>query len=220
MTALMEKGNYQPINHDFMTEGVLALRGLAAVQRKYSKGDIDNFLNELHDSMVGHYLGFQYVNIEKHGFDCKYNLRTPVFLESKVASFSASTWNATFNDTTLEKAQAFKENNLWLALSVWQNAADLLFICYGRHRGIGEYLEGRVRAFLDGHGGVRSTQSISLGKLMQDYAFRILSISMPPDDIVALLTLKSKALKKCVVPERIDTLQTFQEPYFLDEYKN
>lgn len=210
----MEKGNYQPINHEFMTESVKALLGLADVQKKYQKGDIDNFLNELHDSMVGHYLGFQYVNIEKHGFDCKYNLTTPIFLESKVASFSASTWNATFNDTTIEKAQAFKESNLWLALSIWQNAADLLFICYGQHVGIGEYLEKRVRAFLEGHGGVRSTQSVSLSKLIQDYGFRILSIGMQPEDIVALLTLKSKALKKCVTLDLIDTLQTFQEPYF------
>ena len=92
-----------------MTEGRVDLLNLAEVQEKYKKGDIDNLLNELHDSMVGYYLGFQYVNIDKHGFDCKYDQDTGIFLESKVASFTASTWSATFNDTNMEKVQAFKE---------------------------------------------------------------------------------------------------------------
>ena len=99
MVSLLEKGNFQPINHQFMTEGRVDLLNLAEVQEKYKKGDIDNLLNELHDSMVGYYLGFQYVNIDKHGFDCKYDQDTGIFLESKVASFTASTWSATFNDT-------------------------------------------------------------------------------------------------------------------------
>ncbi|MBR5704483.1 MAG: hypothetical protein IKX21_00770, partial [Deltaproteobacteria bacterium] len=212
MTSLMEKGKYRPINHSFMTEGVAALQRLSEVQDKYGKGDIDNFLNELHDSMVGYYLGFQCINVEKHGFDCKYNMETPVFLESKVSSFAASSWGATFNDTTLEKALAFKEKNLWLALSVWQNAADLLFICYGQHRGIGEYLERRVRAFLDEHRGVRSTQTISMGALMRDYGFRILVTDKEPQKVASLIALKSPSLKKCVTLDRIDTLQTFREP--------
>ena len=112
MVSLLKKGNFQPINHQFMTEGRMDLLNLAEVQEKYKKGDIDNLLNELHDSMVGYYLGFQYVNIDKHGFDCKYDQDTGIFLESKVASFTASTWSATFNDTNMEKVQAFKEKSV------------------------------------------------------------------------------------------------------------
>ena len=201
-----------------MTEGRMALLNLAEVQEKYKKGDIDNLLNELHDSMVGYYLGFQYVNIDKHGFDCKYDQDTGIFLESKVASFTASTWSATFNDTNMEKVQAFKEKKVWLSLSVWKNSADLLFICYGQHQGIGEFLEEKVKSFLNGTGGVRSTQSISLTKLIQEYGFRILTISKSPEDIMSILTLKSKIFKKCLTLDRIDTLQTFKEPYFSDKF--
>ena len=61
MATIFEKGDYQPIDGNFMTESVDALRSLSEVQERYKKGDIDNFLNELHDSMVGYYLGFKYV---------------------------------------------------------------------------------------------------------------------------------------------------------------
>ncbi len=218
MATIFEKGDYQPIDGNFMTESVDALRSLSEVQERYKKGDIDNFLNELHDSMVGYYLGFKYVNIAKHGFDCKYSLEKPVFLESKVASFAAKSWAATFNDTTLEKASAFKGRNLWVALSVWKYNTDLLFVCYGRHRGIGEYLEAQVEKAKRERR--RSTQTIGLAQLIRDYGFRILAVGREPAEISELLVLKSPSLKKYALLERIDTVQTFQEPYFLDEYRN
>ena len=60
----------------------------------------------------------------------------------------------------------------------------------------------------------RSTQTIGMAKLIQDFGFRVLSVGREPAAIVELLALKSPALKKCVTLDRIDTLQTFREPYF------
>lgn len=205
MSTLFSKGTFKPIDTCFMTEAMTALDSLSDVQNKYQKGDIDNFLNELHDSVVGHYLGFNLINIEKHGFDCKLDNDKDVFLESKVASISAGTWSATFNDTTLEKANAFKNPNVWLALSVWLDASKLLFICYGQHPGIGDFLEERVTSFLGGHG-IRSTQTISFSKLIKDFGFRILSISKTPQELISFLALKSREFPKYIKPNIIDTL--------------
>ena len=51
MSTLFNKGLFKPIDGTFITEGMLALDSLAKVQAKYKKGDMDNFLNELHDSI-------------------------------------------------------------------------------------------------------------------------------------------------------------------------
>lgn len=213
MSTLLKKGHFKPIDGNFMTEGKSALASLSAVQAKYKKGDIDNFLNELHDSMVGHYLGFKLVNVEKHGFDCKYSYNKDIFLESKVASVHAKSWVATFNDTTIEKAESFRSDKIWLALSLWENASDLICICYGQNPKIGEFLKDRVKNFKRGNG-VRSTQSIAFTKLIKDYDFRILTISKSPESLLSFLSLKSKTFRDCVKLGIIDTLETFQEPYF------
>lgn len=134
-------------------------------------------------------------------------------MESKVASFSAKTWNATFNDTTLEKTDAFKSDKVWLALSIWTSASDLLCICYGQNPKIGEYLEGRVKHFKTSDV-VRSTQSISFTKLIKDYGFRVLTITKTPEKLRELIGLKSKTLLKVLILDKIDTLTTFKEPYF------
>ncbi len=209
MTTLFSKGTFKPIDNQFMTDAMGALDSLSEVQLRYKKGDIDNFLNELHDSVVGHHLGFNLINVDKHGFDCKLDEHHDIYLESKVASFNAGTWSATFNDTTLEKAEAFKSPNVWLALSVWQDASKLLFICYGKNPEIGEFLEDRVNSFLGGHG-VRSTQTIGFSKLVRDYGFRILSISKEPRELISFLALKSREFPKYITPRIIDTLETFQ----------
>ena len=195
MSTLFNKGLFKPIDGTFITEGMLALDSLAKVQAKYKKGDMDNFLNELHDS-IG-----------------KYNNGKAIFLESKVASFSAGSWSATFNDTTLEKAEAFKSDKVWLALSVWTSACDLLFICYGQNPKIGDFLEEKVKYFKAGNT-VRSTQSISFSKLITDYGFRVLSTSKSPADLRKIIGLKSVQLAKHLTANKIDTLQTFKEPYF------
>lgn len=211
------KGKFEPIDKKFMKDGLEALNQLSNFQSQYSKGDMDTLLNELHDSIVGHYLGFELVNTEKHGFDCKYSHKHDIFLESKVASYSASTWNATFNDTTYEKAEAFKDKKVWLALSIWKSASDLLCICYGQNDRIGDFLKQKVDHFKAGKV-VRSTQSISFSTLVFTYGFNILSISYEPEKLKSLLVLENSAFRKLEL-SKIDTLSTFKEPYFLNSLK-
>lgn len=79
---------------------------------------MDSLTNEIHDSLVAKYLGFKFINVNKHGFDCKLSQSKEIFLESKVADINAKSWNATFNDTTMIKAQAFKDKRVFLALSL------------------------------------------------------------------------------------------------------
>lgn len=189
-----------------MTEGVEVLREVKVVQEKYGKNDTDTFINELRDSIVGHYLGFDLINVGKHGFDCK-STTNGILLEVKAASFDASSWGATFNDTTLEKAEAFKDRKVYLALAVWKDASDLLFICYGQNRGIGDFLEKKVRWFKSGHT-VRSTQSLNLSTLVNIFNFKILTINKSRAEILNLLRMKNRAFFG-LNPNKIVELQDF-----------
>lgn len=193
--GLFKKGTYEPINNDFMTEGLDVLKQVQVVQEKYNKLDSDSFMNELRDQIVGYYLGYDLVNTDKHGFDCKViKDDKSKFLEVKEASFSASNWTATFNDTTLEKAEAFKDEKLTLALAVWKGFSELMFICYGQNEKIGELLESRVKNFLYKKKGVRSTQTISIIQLIKDYNFKILAIK-PKEEVVEILRIKNRSLR-------------------------
>lgn len=195
--SLFEKGTYEPIDNNFMAEGHEALIGLHEVQEKYDKGDTDTFINELRDSITGYSLGFDLVNIDKHGFDCKKEGNPNLYLEVKSASFTSQTWQATFNDTTLEKANTFKDEKLYLALAVWKNASDLLFICFGQHKELGNFLTKKVNHFLGGNN-VRSTQSLGLSRLIFEYDFKILTggSGRSKEDVLEILRLKSKAFNK------------------------
>jgi hypothetical protein len=192
MEELLKKGTYVPINHNFMTEGTEVLQQLSDVQAKFDKNDTDTFINELRDSIVGYKLGYELVNIEKHGFDCKKSNAMDVYLEAKQASFHSKSWQATFNDTTYEKAEAFKSTKLFLALAVWKNAADLLFICYGQNSRIGDYLTDKIDWFKLGNT-VRSTQSISLSTLVFEYGFKIISVAKTKDQLLELLRNKNRS---------------------------
>ena len=127
----------------------------------------------------------------------------------KSASFSASSWGATFNDTTLEKAESFKDEKVYLALAIWKNASDLLFIIYGQNERIGEFLEEKVRWFKSGHT-VRSTQSISASQLVNDYGFKILAVNRTKEDVLNLLRLKSSSFKNLTI-EDIQDLKSFTQ---------
>lgn len=193
---LFKKGDFKEIDTSFVTDGINVLQGVSDVQVKYGKTDTDTFINELRDCIAGQMLGFTHVNVEKHGFDCKKDENgEDIFLEVKSASFSASEWGATFNDTTLEKAEAFKDKKVFLALSVWREASDLLFICYGQNEKIGEFLENKVNWFKEGHT-VRSTQSLSLSTLVFTYGFKILAVSKSKDQIYQLLISKNRQFFK------------------------
>ena len=191
---LFNKGNFSPIDDDFISEGVLALKELQKVQERFNKNDTDTFINELRDQIVGHTLGFNLVNVEKHGFDCKMAAKKEVFLEVKAASYDSSSWSATFNDTTIEKANCFKCKNLYLALAIWKDASDLLFICFGQNKKIGDWLEEKVKWFKDGNT-VRSTQSISFSKLINHYGFKICTVDRSVEDVKRLILKKFRSFK-------------------------
>lgn len=208
---LFEIGSFEPISQEFMMEGRAAFDSVAEFQRKYNKKDMDTLQNELHDSIVGELLGFQLVNAAKHGLDCKLSEQESIFLESKAASYNTS-WQATFNDTTLEKADAFRDEKVWLALSVWTNTAELLFVCYGQHEGIGDYLEEGVHKHNDGKT-VRSTQTIGLIPLIKDYGFKVLAVGNTKENIYQAIILKHRSLRKCLKIEDIQTLQDYEPPF-------
>lgn len=215
MDGLLEKGCYKTINQNFLIEGHEILEEVAKVQEKWGKGDTDTFINELRDSMAGYYLGYELVNTEKHGFDCKKSARENIFLEVKSASFAASTWNATFNDTNMEKAACFKSDSVYLCLAVWKNASNLLFMAYGKNPKIGEFLEEKVQRFLSGKGGVRSTQSLGISQLVFDYNFDIICISKTKAEAKQILTLKNSRFSRLPDNQLLD-LAEYREKYGLD----
>ncbi len=195
---LLHKGYFEPIDENFIKEGTEILKQLKVIQEKYQKEDTDTFINELRDSIAGKALGFNLVNTEKHGFDCKEEKNQSIYLEVKSASFIAKTWQATFNDTTFEKAEAFKNKNVYLALAVWNDASDLLFICYGQNREIGEFLEKKVKHFKEGRT-VRSTQSIPLSTLVFNYGFKILAVNRSKQEVLNILKAKNLKFKNLTI---------------------
>ncbi len=100
------KGCFEPIDRNFITESYQALKPIEKIQNKYNKHDNDSFFNELRDSMVALYLDYDLINTQKHGLDAK-KVQSNEFLEIKQVSFQSKTWSAAFNDTTLEKAKVF-----------------------------------------------------------------------------------------------------------------
>jgi hypothetical protein len=204
---LLGKGEFKKIDKEFIKEGAESLINLSSVQEKFQKTDTDTFINELRDSMIGEILGFDEVNTSKHGFDCRN--KNGIYLEVKNASFSAQSWQATFNDTTYEKALAFTSENLYLALAIWDKAADLLFIVYGRNPLIGEYLKERIDVFKKGTT-VRSTQSISYTSLVNNYSFKIITKMRSKNEVLKLIREKNSSFgfsiseKDIYFPEEID----------------
>lgn len=185
---LFKKGDYQPINRDFISEANHAIAPLIAIQNKYKKLDNDSFFNELKDGMVASYLGFDLVNTKKHGLDAKNSIKN-TYLEVKQASFSASSWGGTFNDTTYEKAEAFKDKKLFLAVAVWAGLSELQFIVYGQNPAIGDYLSEKIDYFKAGNT-VRSTQSVSIKDLVIKYGFKIIAPVKTKKEVQSIFRLK------------------------------
>ena len=206
-----KKGDFQPIDDEFIADGLGAMCKVASVQRKYNLTDTDTVLNELHDAIVGKHLGFKLVNKEKHGFDCKLSSDENIFLESKVASLHSKTITATFNDTTTDKAEVFKDEKTWLALSVWSTASELVFIAFGQHEDIGNYLEKRSKAVENTR--TRSTQSIALSKLITDYEFDIIAVSITKQELFTFLTTLNSNLRKHLSIDDIYELKDYELPH-------
>lgn len=212
MKKLFEKGAYKQIDNNFLIEGTEVLNKVTQVQEKYNKEDTDTFINELRDSLAGYYLGYNCVNTAKHGFDCKKSETEDIFLEVKSASHIAGSWGATFNDTTFEKADCFKEPNVYLCLAVWKDASNLLFLAYGQNPKIGEFLHNKVDEFLNQHSTKRSTQTISLSQLVFTYGFDIIAPTKSKDEVYTLLTLKNRHFFS-YDKNKILTLEEFHQKY-------
>ena len=173
--SIFEKGNYRQIPDNFRTSGICALQELTKFQHEFKSYDTDTTINEIRDSIVANYLGYDLLNFEKHGFDAKKSSNNK-FLEVKQCSVSSRSWGGTWNDTNEEKAIAFSDERLFTVVGIWKGAADLQFMVYGQHVKLGEYLLERVRAVANTS--TRSTQSISITKMIKDYNFKVIS---PPD---------------------------------------
>ena len=84
---------------------------------------------------------------------------------------------------------------MYLALAIWKDASNLLFICYGQNPKIGEFLEEKVRWFKKGQT-VRSTQSLSLSALIFKYDFKLLAVNKTKQELINLLKLKNRNFAK------------------------
>lgn len=172
---IFQKGDYRPIPHSFRTRGIIALEELTKFQDEFKSYDTDTTINEIRDSIVGNYLGYDLLNFNKHGFDVK-NSKTGKYLEVKQCSIFSKRLGGTWNDTNEEKAKAFSDSRLFTAVGIWKGASDLQFIVYGQHRNVGKYLLERVRSVANSS--TRSTQNIGIEKMIKDYNFNVI---VPPD---------------------------------------
>ncbi|RUM55826.1 MAG: hypothetical protein DSY40_03325 [Nautilia sp.] len=154
---------------------MFALEELTKFQEEFKIYDTDTTINEIRDSIVANYLGFDLLNFDKHGFDAK-NSKKNIFLEVKQCSIFSKRLGGTWNDTNEEKAKAFSDDRVYTAVGVWKGASDLQFIVFGQNKKLGEYLLERVKAV--SNSSTRSTQSISIQKMIKEYGFDVI---VPPD---------------------------------------
>jgi hypothetical protein len=171
---IFEKGNFQPISHEFKNKGILSLQQLSSFQEEFNTFDTDTTINSIRDTIIAQYLNYDLINVDKHGFDAKQS-KTGQFLEIKQCSIVAKRWGGTWNDTSEDKARAFSDKSVWTAIAVWKGAASLQFIVYGQNAALGEHLLNKV---VNRKVGSRSTQSIELAKFIKDWGF---SVIVPPE---------------------------------------
>ncbi len=201
---IFEKGEYKPIPPEFRIQGLSALQELTKFQQQFEIFDTDTTINSIRDSIIAHYLGFELLNFGKHGFDAK-KRKEEIFLEIKQCSFASSRWGGTWNDTNIEKAKAFSDPRLFTSVALWKGATDLQFIVYGQHENLGKYLLERV---IERKEGSRSTQNVTIDKLIKEYHFSVIS---PPEKtkefVSTLLVNYSRSLASYVRPEKIRSIQ-------------
>ncbi len=202
--TIFDKGNYKTVPTEFRTFGIASLEELSKFQEKFEMYDTDTTINTIRDAVIANYLGFDLLNFDKHGFDAKKSNGNH-FLEVKQCSVSSESWGGTWNDTNEEKALAFSDDRLFTVVAVWKGASDLQFMVYGQHKGLGELLH---RLVVNRKEGSRSTQSVSVQKLIKDFNFAVVC---PPDKtkeyVLKLLVNYSKTLVDYVELDNIKTLR-------------
>jgi hypothetical protein len=200
---IFEKGDFQPVPNGFLLKGRAALEELSSFQKEFGIYDTDTTINAIRDGIIAHYLDFDLLNMEKHGFDAKKSTKNE-FLEVKQCSFSSKSWGGTWNDTNEEKARAFSDKRLFTVVAMWQGATNLAFMIYGQNPALGEHLH---RLVVSRKEGSRSTQSVSIQSLIKDFGF---SVIVPPDKtkeyVCNLLVDYQKSLSEYVTVQNIKTI--------------
>ncbi len=202
--SIFNKGNFQPVSSEFRTEGFLALEELSKFQRKFKIDDTDTTINGIRDAIIANYLGYDLLNVDKHGFDAK-SSSTGKFLEVKQCSISSQSWGGTWNDTNEEKAMAFSDERLFTVVGIWKGASDLQCMVYGQSPDLGEHL---YRLVVGRKEGSRSTQSITVQKLINDFGFEVICPPSKTKEFVynLLINYKRNIAKKLFL-ENVRTIQ-------------
>lgn len=200
--SLFDKGKFVPVSDQFRLEGIEVLQGLTKFQIAYNAPDTDTAINQIRDALISHYLGYDLMNIEKHGFDAKKSDKEE-YLEIKQCSFSSGRLGGTWNDTSEEKARLFSDPRVFTAIAIWKHAADLQFIVYGQHQGLGEYLLERVQ---NRKAGSRSTQNVDITALITKYDFEV--VCPPERDKKDLIQFLAAYNKKIIEKVSLDTVKS------------
>ena len=201
---IFEKGDFRSVPVEFRTLGFHALSELYKFQEKFDIYDTDTTINSVRDAIIANYLGYDLLNWDKHGFDAKKSKKDE-FLEVKQCSISSGAWGGTWNDTNEEKALAFSDKRLFTVVGVWKGAHDLQFMVYGQHPQLGQDLYRMVTQRKEGS---RSTQSISIQKMIKEYQFQVIC---PPDKdkefVYTLLVNYSRSIVKSISKDDLKELQ-------------
>ena len=161
------------------TKLYIEMSKLSRLQKKYNLKRTDTLFNIYHDSITGQLLGFDTMNIGGGGADCKMN-DDSMFLEVKSIQWNelGLTTSVNFTDTTLDKAEAFRDDRLYIGISVWKNVNELMFMVVGQNRALGENMisslkEGESKCF-----------RIALSTLIKKYGFKIVPITITKEELI------------------------------------
>lgn len=204
---IFEKGDFRTVSVKYRTLKFQAEGESHKSQEKPNVYDIDLIINSIRDVIIVNYLGYDLLNWDEHGFDAKKSKKDE-FLEVKQCSISSGSWGGTWNDTNEEKARAFSDKRLFTVVGVWKGAHDLQFMVYGQHPQLGQDLYRMVTQRKEGS---RSTQSISIQKMIKEYQFQVIC---PPDKdkefVYTLLINYDRSIAKSINKDDLKALQDIQ----------
>lgn len=173
---------------------------MGIVQNLYGLKHTDTLFNIYHDSITGQLLGFDTMNIGGGGADCKMKDNS-MFLEVKSTQWSDSGLIASvnFTDTTLDKAEAFRDDRLYIGVSVWKNVNELMFLVVGQNSAIGENMAASLKE------GESKSFRIALSTLIKKYGFKIVPITITKEELIGMIqeinlkTFNDISLEDCFV---------------------
>lgn len=194
---MLDRGVYENINYELLESLENLEKEKSKILENYNITDYDTVDNLLKDSKVCSLLGFEKVNVNKHGFDGMSN--DGKYLEVKQCSIHNKSWSSTYNDTTFEKADKFKNENVCVALSISKSLFDIGFIVYGYSTEIGYFLEEKVKNVKIGS---RKSFSISFTKYLQ-LGFKIKPVGYSKDEVYDIVLNKYKNIDKTILKRAI-----------------